>query len=218
MLSGGVNEPEMINAILLILAPIRTWEGIFLARRSVGFIFTTYLLPILLISCFVEGYGLVRWGKWQGEVAHLVRFTRGEAVVFEVLQFVGWLLLVVINAAMLKSTSGTFHGRQTFTQGFRTIAYGMGPLFLFRCLNGFSEISPWISWFVGILFTLAALYHGVPKIMDPDPAHAFGLYVVTSLLLVFTTGLLQLVTALELKGQFPKLTTLISDLAARLPF
>jgi len=208
----------MIKTFLLIVAPIRTWEQIFRAQRGVGFILATFLLPMILISCAVEGYGLWRWGKWQGELPHLVRFTPAEAVVFEGMQAVVLLILVFVNAGLLKSTSGTFQGRQTFTQGFRTIAYGMGPLFLLRCLNAFKEVSPWISWVLGILLTLSVLYHGIPKIMDPDPAHAFGLYVVTCLLVFFTTGIVQLLVALCLAGEFPKLMTLISDLAARLPF
>src|SRR6266699_1787276 len=120
----------MIKTILLIIAPIRTWDGILLARRSIGFILRTFLLPLMLLSCAVEGFGLVRWGKWQGEVPHMVHFTPGQAVMFEALQFIVLFILVVLNAGLLKSSSGTFHGRQTFEQGFRAIAYGMGPFFL----------------------------------------------------------------------------------------
>jgi hypothetical protein len=75
-----------------------------------------------------------------------------------------------------------------------------------------------VSWVLGMVLTLSVLYHGIPKIMDPDPAHAFGLYVVTCLLLFFTTGILQLLVALCLAGDFPKLMNFISDLGARLPF
>jgi hypothetical protein len=208
----------MIKTLLLICAPVRTWEGIFRAQRSVAFILGTYLLPLLLITSICEGYGLVRWGKWQGEISHLVRFKPGEAVVFEAFQFGLSLILVVLNAGLVKSISGTFQRRHTFHQGFRTIAYGMGPIFLFRVLNAFAEINPWLSWTFGILLTISILYHGVPRIMDPDPAHAFGLYVVTSLLLLFTTGLIQMLTTFCLQGKFPRLMTLISSLGAKLPF
>jgi len=208
----------MIRTILLLVAPIHTWEGIFQARRSVGFILSTFLLPMVFLGCIVEGYGLAHWGKVQGEFSRLVIFKPREAAVFEALQLLVLLILALINAGLLKSTCGTFQGRQTFQQGFRTIAYGMGPYLLFRCLDAFSAVTPWVSWLIGILLTLAVLYHGVPKIMDPDPAHAFGLYVVTSLLLLFTTGILTLLTALTLRGEFPKLMSFISDLGGRLPF
>src|SRR4051812_13732883 len=208
----------MIKTLLLIIAPIRTWDGILRAQKTIGFVLGTHLLPVMLISCIIEGYGLIRWGKMQGDLPHLVRLTSGEAVIFETLQFMILLGLVVLNAGLLRSTSSTFHGRHTFAQGFKTIAYGIGPVLLFRCLNAFPQISPWMSWVFGILLSISVLYHGVPKIMDPDPAHAFGLYVVTCLLMFFTTGLLALLATLCLKGEFPKLMSLISGLGARLPF
>ena len=208
----------MIKTFLLIVTPARTWDGILRAQKTIEFVFVTHLLPLLLISCAVEGFGLVHWGKMQGEVLHLVRFTPGEGVVFEILQFGVLLGLVILNAGLLRSISGTFHGRHTFAQGFKTIAYGIGPLLLLRCLNAFPQIPPWVSWIFGILLTISVLYHGVPKIMDPDPAHAFGLYVVTCLLMFFTTGLLALLTTSCLKGGFPKLMSLISSLGSRLPF
>src|SRR4051812_28900122 len=133
----------MIKTILLLVAPIHTWEGIFQARRSVGFVLVTFLVPMLLLGCFVEGFGLVHWGKVQGEFSRQVAFKRGDAAVFEVLQFLVLLILVLVNAGLLKSTCGTFQGRQTFEQGFRAIAYGMGPYLLLRCLDAFSAVTPW---------------------------------------------------------------------------
>jgi uncharacterized membrane protein YecN with MAPEG domain len=81
----------------------------------------------------------------------------------------------------------------------------------------FAEISPWLGWIIGIVLTISILYHGVPLIMDPDPAHAFGLYVITSLLLLFTTGLLELIIAMTLRGNFPKLMTIFSEWGSKLP-
>ena len=54
--------------------------------------------------------------------------------------------------------------------------------------------------------------------MEPDPAHAFGLFLMSALLLVLVSGLVRFVTASYLQGKFPKLQVIISDLAARLPF
>ncbi|HSU54374.1 MAG TPA: Yip1 family protein [Candidatus Dormibacteraeota bacterium] len=209
----------MIKALLLIVAPSKQWEQIYRAQRSLLFVLVVFLLPLLIISSAAEGYGLMHWGKWQGPLAHAPKlFSLGETVVFEVIQFVLSLAVVLINAGLILSTGGTFHGRHTFAQGFTTIAYGLSPLFLFRLLNASSDVPSWAAWGVGILFSLAILYHGVPRIMQPDPAHAFGLYLITSLLVIFTTGLEQLITASYLQGKFPKLDELISHAAAKLPF
>ena len=76
----------MIKTFLLIVTPARTWDGILRTQKTIGFVFVTHLLPLLMISCASEGFGLGHWGKMQGEVPHLVRFTPGEALVFEILE------------------------------------------------------------------------------------------------------------------------------------
>ena len=121
----------MIKALLLIFDPMATWEGIFRARRSLAFILVMYLLPLLLLASAAEGYGLVHWGKWQGEVGRAPSSSPvREAVVVETGQFLLSLVVVFVGANMIKSIGETFHGRHTYTQAFTTVAYGLSPLFL----------------------------------------------------------------------------------------
>src|ERR1043166_2601372 len=208
----------MLNALLLIFAPHRTWERIADSRRGIFYILITYLLPIMVLTSFCEGYGLLTWAKWQGEPSHIRKLSSGESVVFEAAQFLATLLVIVINASLAKSVGSTFHGRHTFIQGFTAVSYGLMPLFLCRLLNAFADVNPWLSWAIGILLSIALLYNGVPISMDPDPAHAFGLYMITSLMVFMTTGMLELLTAFYLHGNFPKLEHAITSLAGRLPF
>lgn len=209
----------MIKALLLIFSPVTAWERVFRAQRSPWFVLAVFLIPLLVLSSAGEAYGLVHWGKWQNTVVREPKtFTPGEAAVFETFQLLFTIAVVLVNAGLLKSTGGTFHGRHNFSQGFTAIAYGLSPLFLCRLMNAFSDVPPWLSWGAGLVLSMMVLYHGVPRIMQPDPAHAFGLYVITCLLVFFTTGLLELITTCYLLGKFPKLSTFIASLAARLPF
>ena len=208
----------MIKALLLIFEPIATWEGIFRARRSIGLILVMFLLPLMLLTSACEGYGLVHWGKWQGEIGRLRAFPVSEAVVVEVAQLLLSLLVVFAGANLIMAVGETFHGQHTYTQAFTTVAYSLSPLLLLRLLDAFPAISPWLSWSVGIVLSIAVLYHGVPRMMEPDPAHAFGLYFMGAILLVLITGLARFVTAAYLQGKFTKLQVIISDLGARLPF
>jgi len=204
----------MIKALLLMFAPARIWDEIIWAQRGTLFILGSYLAPLLILTSAVEAYGLVHWGKWQGPVSHLRTFSVREAAIFEAAQFLLSIFIVVVNAGLIKSIGGTFHGRHTFTQTFTTVAYGLGPVFMFRFLNASSNIPPWISWFMGILLAFGVLYHGVPKVIQPDPAYAFGMFLITAMVVLFTTGLLELLTACFLQGCFPKLETAISHLGA----
>ena len=112
----------------------------------------------------------------------------------------------------------TFHTRNTYQQAFTVVAYALSPFFLLRFLDAFTPISPWVSWGIGIFLALAALYHGVPQVMQPDPPQAFGLYLTTSMLLFFMTGVMGYIVASYLQGKFTKLDTLVSALGQRLPF
>jgi hypothetical protein len=211
----------MFKALLLILEPTATWEKIFLARRGIVFILVVYLLPLLLITSAGEAYGLMHWGKPQGEVAevaHVKPFSRGETMVFESAQFLLSLVVVFAGTKLLKSIGETFHGRHTYTQAFTAVAYGLSPFFLFRLFDAFLSVNPWVTWSIGIVLSIAVLYHGVPRMMEPDPSHAFGLFFMGSLLLVLITGMVRFVTAWYLMGKLKKVEALVSDLAARLPF
>jgi hypothetical protein len=219
----------MIRALLLIFEPVATWEGIHRASRSMASILAVYLLPMLLLVAVCEGYGIVHWGKWQGEsmgwfigtqgeILRLHRFSVREAVIVETAQFLLSLIVIFTGASIIKSIGETFRGRHTYTQAFTVVAYGLSPFFLLRLLDASSAINPWVIWCIGILLSIAALYHGVPRMMEPDPALAFGLFFMSALVLMLVTGLVRFVTEAYLRGKFSKLDEIISDIAARLPF
>ena len=211
----------MIKALLLIFDPGATWERIMRARRSLAFILLFYLCPFLILISIAEGYGLVHAGKLRGfgDTPHL--FATGEAVILESVQFLVSIGLVFLGATLVRSIGETFHGRHTITQAFATVAYGLAPLFLLRLCDPLSTDPiwvPWVTWSIGILLSIAVLYHGVPRMMQPDPSHAFGLFLMSSLLLLLITGLVRFVTIWYLQGKFTTLEGSVSDLARRLPF
>jgi hypothetical protein len=205
----------MIKALLLIFEPIATWERIRRLRRSLFFVLLLYLLPMLALACAGEGYGLHHWGRLR-EVGPRKFYEVGETAVFEAVQFLLFLGVVFIGARMIKSIGETFHGHHTFTQAFVTVAYGLSPLFLLHLVNAIKDISPWVSWGIGIFLSTMVLYQGVPRMMEPDPSHAFGLYLMGSLLLCLTTGLTRFVTAWYLQGKFVSLESAASDLGSSL--
>jgi uncharacterized membrane protein YecN with MAPEG domain len=209
----------MIKALLLIFDPVATWDGILRSRRGMVSILVFYLLPMLLLVSACEAYGLIHWGKWQGEVRHLPKkFSVGEAVVVETAQLLLSLAVVFAGAKMVKSIGETFRGRHTYSQAFETVAYGLSPLFLLRLFDAFTGVDPRVTWAIGIVLCIATLYHGVPRMMEPDPSHAFGLYLMSALLLALVTALPRYLTAEYLNGKFPKLQAMVADLIARLPF
>jgi len=205
----------MIKALLLIFEPFATWERIWRARRGVAFVSFLYLLPTLVLICAAEGYGLHHWGRAR-ELGPRRFYTQGEVIIFEAAQFILFVIVVLIGAKLIKSVGETFHGRHTFTQTFTLVAYGLSPLFLLHLLNAVKDLSPWIIWAIGIILSIAVLYQGVPRMMEPDPPHAFGLYLMSSLLLLFVTGLARFLTAWYLQGKFLTVDAFVTRLAERL--
>ena len=211
----------MIKALLLALDPAATWDAIVQAKRGWPRILLGYLLPLWLIAFVAEGYGLVHWGKPRGFVSQYQIFSNAEALIFELLQLSLMFVVVLVGAKFVKAVGETFHGRNNFTQGFTVVAYGLGPFFVLRILDIFPGVSSWIywvTWGAAMLLSYAILYHGIPRVMLPDPPHAFGLFVVSCVLLTMVTGFLRFMTFWYLEGKFGKLDAFIEKVVAHLPF
>jgi hypothetical protein len=214
----------MIKAFLLLFEPVQSWDVVARSQRGVAFIFVTFLLPMVVLSSAAEGFGLVHWGKWRQDAEYqtIRKYPVAEAVVYETAQGALSIVMVFVTAGILKSLGETFHGRHTHTQSFKTMAYGLSPLFVMRLFDAFPSVSPWIPWWgtwvIGVVLCAVVLYQGLPRVMMPDPPHAFGLYLMSSLLVVLITGLTRGLTGGYLAGSFKPVERLISSIAAQLPF
>ena len=191
----------MIKALLLIFDPISSWERVVEAKRGIAFILLVYLLPLLVITSGVEIYGLIHWGKQDSEFGLPVRVMRSAALNYGGVQFGLNLLTIFLGAYIIKAVGETFHGRHSYTSAFTCVAYSMGPLFVVRMLDALPQLPWWLAWPIGIALSLGVLYQGIPRVMQPDPAHAMGLYFIGALLLVIITGLARVMGHFVLEKQ-----------------
>ena len=209
----------MIRALFLIFQTGAAWERVVKAQRNLGSLLVLYLFPMMLLVAVVEVFGLVEWGEPQSGIFHRIhKSTVGEAVIFEAAHSLLTLLAIVVCAISIKNLGETFHGRYTYKQTFTLVIYGLSPMFLLRLLDGVPAIIPWATWAIGIALSIAVLHQGIWYVMQPAPPNAFALYFMSSLLLAASTGLERFVTAWYLRGHFKQLETLVSNLAAHLPF
>jgi hypothetical protein len=195
----------MIKSLLLVFDPEHTWDGIALAKRGVLEVCLRYLLPLLILVSLLEGYGQVKFGKYL-EVASGFGQTQvialNEAVAYSLLRFLFGLVVVFFGAYLLQALGETFHGRHNYAQAFCVVAYGLGPLFTLRAMNMFPTVPLWLPWTLGIFLVAKVLYIGIPRVMEPDPPHAFGLYLTSTLLLTMTTGLMNFISYWWMLGKF----------------
>ncbi len=190
----------MIKVFFLIFEPAMAWEKIALARRGYAFIWATYLLPFVLLVTAAEGWGLEHWGKWQPKFQIIKTFTLHEVMAYELCQFFVLLGMVLICALLILRVSQTFHERNKYLQAFTLTAYGFAPILLIHLLDVAPGMNPFATWGIGVAFTVWILYQGIPRVLQPDPTHAFGLYLSTIIVIVLTTGLARLMTAMYLLG------------------
>ena len=190
----------MIKALMLLFKPFDNWDRIARAQRGVAWILVFYLLPLLALSIGGELLGLNYLGR-HPEMGRIIRVTPKLLAAYGAARFICDMLVVFIGAKLVKMVAETFHTRHNYTQGFTVAAYGLGPYFLLQLLNAFPAINPWVSFGIGIALTWSVLYLGVPRVFQPDPPHAFGLYLMSAILLASICGLARLLTLLVLHGK-----------------
>jgi hypothetical protein len=195
--SGRHKTSRMIKAIMLIFEPTMAWDQIALAQKNFRQVLVLYLVPLILLSVAVEMAGVVYLGKHQ-DVQGSVRLAAPRMEAYGATQLVLSFAIVFIGATMLKAVAKNFYNPRPYAPCFKIVAYAFGPLFLVRVLDALPSMSPLASFGIGIALSVATLYHGIPRLLQPDPSHAFGIYLVSALLLTGLAGLARFVTWLIL--------------------
>ncbi len=203
----------MIKSLLLIFSPARAWDSVVEDKRNVWFIVLLFLVPLLAIVTLGECYGLLSWGKARGAILPRRHYTLEELKSYAALQFGLGILIVFIGAWFIRYLSETFRGETDYAHAFRVVAYALGPLFLCRLLDSAPLVQWWLAWSIGMVLSISTMYHGVPRVMDPDPPQAFGLYVTSAFLLTIVSGLSRYLTVWWLEAQFARARETASALA-----
>jgi len=193
----------MIKAFFLIFEPGVGWERIARARRGFAYILGVHLLPMIFLATAAEGWGLAHWGKWQSRFEKLKEakdFSLGNVITFEVIQALLFLGMVCLSALLLLKISETFQNRRSYLEAFTTMAYGFSPMLAVRLLDTGPMVHPSVSWVIGLGLTFWVLYQGIPHVMQPDPTHAFGVYFSSMFVVLLTSGLARVFTAMYLLG------------------
>ena len=206
----------VIRALSLIFKPTATWDRILQRRPGITYLLLRCLFPMMFIAAGAEGFGMVKWGKPQTVIHRFQKFGVDETLLYEGARLLMMLLIAISSAVLIKIFAETFGKRHPFRQTMTLVVYALSPLFLLRLLDMTPGLSPWVTWGIGIVLCTEVLYQGVPRIMEPDPPNAFGLYFMSSLVLVATTGLERFITAWYLQGNMRPIQDIVSDILGRL--
>lgn len=190
----------MIKAILLIFAPASTWTKISEAKRGVLTVLFLNPLPLMLLACAAEAYGLMHLGVLQSDFARAKPVPVAWPLVlkYEEMRLAANLAVLFLGAQILYWLDPSVNVRARYQLSFTVIGYSLGPVFLMQALDGLPWLSTWMCWAVGIILAMHLVYHGVALVLQPDQTKGFGLFLVSSLVL----------TLLSLTGQILALSIL----------
>jgi hypothetical protein len=153
---------------------------------------------------------------WTAGQHGLMHFDTGQIVVFEALRSALMCVIVSICSYVIWLLREPFYGRYNFAQALVLVMYSLGPLFLCQVLTGIPRINLWVSWGVGVYFSLRVFYHGVGTMAKTDPGSVVGLYVISSAAIIGLTGAQRLMLIQCLTGHGSSINNFIYDLAAKL--
>jgi hypothetical protein len=189
----------MIKAIMLIFSPASVWDRIALDKDNFKKLLFVFLIPLILISVGVQMASLMYLDHHAMDPT-AVRFDTRMACIRGASQAGIYLALVLLCSQCVKSVAKTFHRRNTFEQGFCVAAHGLAPFFLMSMLDAIPGMSPLATFGIAISLSLGTLYYGIPRVMEPDPPSAFGIYFSSCLMMLGITGLARLLVAVVIAG------------------
>jgi hypothetical protein len=179
----------MIQVIRLVVSPFQTWERITTAKRGFVRILFIYLLPMLIGGVALEAYSLVHWGDDRGGFEMRVKYSEEIATRYAVGQGILILASIALSALVLAWVATSFQVQNSFGNCFTLMSYGFSPIILSRYLDAVPGINTWVCLALGVFVALSVLYHGVGHALKPEQTKGFGLYVLSILLLVLSSGL-----------------------------
>ncbi len=189
----------MIKAILLIFSPASIWDRIALDKDNFRKLFFVFLIPLVVITVGVQVASLVYFNRHAADPS-AIHLTTENALSRGGMQAGIGVLLVLLCAQCVKTVAKTFHRRNTFEQCFCVAAHGLAPYFFASMLDAIPGMSAWATFGIAIALSLGTLYYGIPRILEPDPPSAFGIYFATCLLMLGITGIARLLVFVAING------------------
>ncbi len=192
----------MLRAVLLLVDTAQTWDRIVRAQRGLVYLLGVYWLPLVALTAGAEVAGVLHWGLGRQEyTGDLVRVAPRDALAYGVAQVVLSLGALLVGAAVARRVSASLRAVSGYPPALTLVASAMGPFFLARLLDALPGLNTWLCFGVGVALTIPAFYHGVPRLLRPDPAKSLGLFLTVFLVCAVLAGLAHFMAQAVLHGQ-----------------
>jgi hypothetical protein len=143
----------------------------------------------------------MRWGERRGALEYVVKISSASAIRYAAAQTILLLASIVVGAQVLQWITHSFQVRTSYAQCFTLLAYGFSPIVLSRLLDAVPALPTWLCWTAGALLSYSMLYHGVALMLRPEQTKGFGLYLVSVILVILSSGLSHFIALAVLHGK-----------------
>jgi hypothetical protein len=193
----------MLRAVNLTISPEAGWQKTALNPPNVFAVLLLSILPVMIASLAVEGYGLVKLGEAFGELG------RHQVAAARVVKYSGFygaasLAVILVGAWLLRNVGRTFNLQATYSAWLLLIGIAYTPVFLARIIDGVPAIHSWICWAVGVALSMRILYHGVGGWLRPEQTKGFGLFLLSFIYILVLSGLVHFAAIQVLQGKLLK--------------
>lgn len=178
----GVNIVDRAKNILITPKP--EWEVIDKEQTNNQTIFTTYVLPLLLVGAFASFIG------WGFVGSHGVKLGAGGGAVRGLIFVVFTAVLVFGMAAAIDVLGPSFGSEKNWNKSFRLAAYSLTAAYLGAVFWLFPAI--WILVLLCSLYSLYALYTGIPVLKKTTADKQIAYFAIVLLITVVLAILLSL--------------------------
>ena len=194
----------MLRSLKLIFVAGKEWEKMSLNPPSAVLVFFFSILPLLLVTLAVEGWGLMRFGATHGELGRSFNIPDERVIKYVVFYGVASIAVILGGSLLLRNVAPSFNLRSTFGACFVLVAYGYSPLLLTRIPDAFPQIHTLICWIIGAMLAMRILYHGVGLWLKPEQTKGLGVFMVSVICTVVLSGLVHFASVQVLQGRFLK--------------
>ena len=193
----------MFRALSLLFSPSKTWERMALKNPKAITIFLISLIPLMIVTFGIEGYGLLTLGE-SGGYGGKLHLPQERIIRYEAFYAAASIVVIFAGTYLLKSVAESFGVIASFGGCFVLIACGFMPIFLMRIPDGVPQINTWICWAVGAVLAVRILYHGVALWLKPEQTKGFGLFLVSVVYTFVLSGLVHFAAVQVLHGRLLK--------------
>lgn len=196
----------LINGLLLIFAPSKTWQNIADDAPSAVSVLFLHTIPFALIPAICWYIGVTKYG-WD-VAGETMRLTAESALPMCVMFYLACVFGVMFLGFMVQWMSTTYGDEATFSQGTTLISYTASPFFIAGLLGLYPVL--WLDILLGLVvacYCIYLLYAGTAPVMRIAREKGF-LYAsaVFAVALVSFVGLLTVTVLLWDFGPAPEYT------------